>query len=218
MKILQVAVLVCSLAMAGMAQSRNQAGSARTDLMSTLLELDRTAAATNSDISHLQIDKWKGGWKTGFTTNSSHKSQAGQAAQSLQRNLRGALPDLVRNALNSRGGLYATFKVYEDVNLVCEALDSLASTAQEYGRKEEYEPLAGDYNNLVRLRRALSTVLQQKAAAADSAAGVPAEFSNVSSADGGALPRKIIVDDGVADRKSVAARKKKSSTRSSNVE
>lgn len=217
MKILRFAMLMVSLSVAGMAQSRNQAGNGRMDLTSALLELDRTAAATNSDISHLQIEKWKGGWKTGFTTNSSHKNQAAEVAQSLQRNLHGALPDLIRNALNSRGGLFATFKVYEDVNLVCQSLDSLAATAQEYGKKEEYAPLAGDYNNLVKLRRVLSTYIQQRAAAADGMNGTSSDFT--SPGDGGLGPRKIVVDDGPAPKKSMAsARKKKSSVTYSNVD
>lgn len=212
MRILRIAALVCLACVACVAQSRKQTGPVRTDLMSTLLELDRTAAATNSDISHLQIDRWRGGWKTGFTTNNSHKNEAAQAAQSLQRNLKTALPDLIRNALNSKGGMYTTFKVYEDLNLVCEALDSLVTGAQEYGRKEEYGPLAADYNNLVRLRRSLSAYLQQKAAAADARGGVTSEFSDSSDGEG-ALPRKIVVDEGAPVRKSVASRKKASGSR-----
>lgn len=209
MKILQAVVLICSLGLAGVSQARNQAP-VRTDLMSTLLELDRTAAATNSDISHLQIEKWKGGWKTGFTTSSSHKNKAGQAAVSLQRNLKGALPDLIREAMNTRGGLDATFKVYEDVNLVCQTLDSLVETAQQYGTKEEYDPLIGDYNSLARLRRVLSTYIHQKAAAADG--GRESSYSGISamsSSDGQTLPRKIIVDDDTPARKTAASAKKK---------
>jgi hypothetical protein len=215
MKILRFAMLsaiiILSLSQRGLAQNRSQAG-ARPDLMSALLELDRTAASTNSDISHLQIDKWKGGWKTGFTTSSTHKNQAGQTAMSLQRNLHGALPDLIRDALNSRGNLYTTFKVYEDVGLVCEALDGLATTAHEYGKQEEYAPLATDYNNLIRLRRVLSTYIQQKAAAVDGGGSSFSSFTSVSSSDGLAMPKKIIIDDGVPDKKpskSVAANKKK---------
>lgn len=209
MKILQAVMLICSLGLAGVAQPRNQA--VRTDLMSTLLELDRTAAATNSDISHLQIEKWKGGWKTGFTTSNSHKNKAGQAAVSLQRNLKGALPDLIREAMNTRGGLDATFKVYEDVGLVCQTLDSLVEIAQQYGSREEYEPLIGDYNSLARLRRALSTYIHQKAAAIDG--GRESSYSGVSamsSSDGQTLPRKIIVDDDSPAKTTTAVRKKKS--------
>src|SRR5258708_8193339 len=178
MKILKIAILVCSLGLSGMAQSRNQAGAGRTDLTSTLLELDRIAAPANRDIGHMQIEKWKGGWKTGCTTSTSHRTQAGQSAQSLTRNLKTALPDLIRAALNSRGGMYTTFKVYEDVNLVCQTLDSLVSTAEEYGRKEEYAPLARDYNNLLRLRRSLSAYIEQKAAAPDARIGTPSDISD----------------------------------------
>jgi hypothetical protein len=221
MKILQAAILILSLGLAGAAQNRNQAP-VRTDLMSTLLELDRTAASTNSDISHLQIEKWKGGWKTGFTTSSSHKNKAGQSAQALQRNLRGALPELIRDAMNTRGGLLQTFKVYEDVNLVCQTLDSLVDTAEQFGTRDEYAPLMNDYNNLVRLRRVLSAYIQQRAAAADG--GSPASYTTFSSPitiDGALLPRKIIVDDG--DRKPVtasaaSAKKKSKSIQYSNVE
>jgi hypothetical protein len=221
MKILQAAILIFSLGLAGAAQSRNQAP-VRTDLMSTLLELDRTAASTNSDISHLQIEKWKGGWKTGFTTSTSHKNKAEQSAQALQRNLRGALPELIRDAMNTRGGLLPTFKVYEDVVLVCQTLDSLVETAEQYGSKEEYAPLMNDYNNLVRLRRVLSMYIQQRAAAADGG-GSPASYSTFTSpvsTEGTPLPRKIIVDDGMPDRKPVASPKKntKSTIPYSNVE
>lgn len=218
MKILRVALpmvaaLALSLSPVGWAQNRSSAA-ARPDLMSTLLELDRTAAATNSDISHLQIEKWKGGWKTGFTTSSAHKNLAAQDAASLQRNLKGALPDLIRDAMNSRGGMYATFKVYEDVSLVCETLDTLANKAHEYGKQDEYAPLATDYNNLIRLRRVLSTYIQQKAAAADG--GVTySSFTSAVSTDGLGMPKKIIIDDGVPDKqqkKSVAAAKKKKSS------
>jgi hypothetical protein len=220
MKILQAAILIVSLGLAGAAQNRNQAP-ARTDLMSTLLELDRTAASTNSDISHLQIEKWKGGWKTGFTTSSSHKNKAGESAQALQRNLRGALPELIRDAMNTRGALLQTFKVYEDVNLVCQTLDSLVDTAEQFGSREEYVPLMTDYNNLVRLRRVLSTYIQQRAAAADG--GSPASYTTFSSpiTTGGAyLPRKIVVDDGrpVAASASTAKKKSKTNIQYSNVE
>ncbi len=212
MKILQAVMLICSLGMAGVAQPRNQP--VRTDLMSTLLELDRTAAATNSDISHLQIEKWRGGWKSGFTTSNSHKNKAEQAAVSLQRNLKGALPDLIREAMNTRGGLDATFKVYEDVSLVCQTLDSLVEVAQQYGSKEEYGPLVSDYNSLARLRRVLSTYIHQKAAAIDG--GRDSSYSGVSamsSSDGQTLPRKIVVDDeSPAGKTTTSARKKNKST------
>jgi len=203
------------------AQSRN-AQAARPDLMSTLLELDRTAAATNSDIGHLQIDRWKGGWKTGWTTSSTHKDQAAKAAASLQRNLKGPLPDLIREAINQHGSMTATFKVYEDLNLVCETLDSLVDTAQQFGRKEESIPLSNDFGTLIRLRRTMSSYIKERAVAADGgSSGQPtyttfAPSMSPSSSDLEA-PRKIIIDDDAPDKKT-SAKKKKSTIQFNNVE
>lgn len=204
------------------AQSRNAQAAARPDLMSTLLELDRTAAATNSDIGHLQIDRWKGGWKTGWTTSSSHKDQAAKAAASLQRNLKGPLPDLIREAINQHGSMTATFKVYEDLNLVCETLDSLVDTAQQFGRKEESIPLSNDFGSLIRLRRTMSSYIKERAVAADGgSSGQPTytTFAPSMSSPSSDIesPRKIIIDDDVTDKKT-AAKKKKGSIQFNNVE
>ena len=68
----------------------------------------------------------------------------------LQRNLKTALPDLIREAINQHGSMGATFKVYEDLNLVCETLDSLVDTAQQFGKQEESLPLSNDFGDLVR--------------------------------------------------------------------
>ena len=203
------------------AQVRNSQAGARPDLMSTLLELDRTAAATNSDIGHLQIDRWKGGWKTGWTTSSTHKDQAAKAAASLQRNLKGALPDLIREAINQHGSMTATFKVYEDLNLVCETLDSLVDTAQQFGRKEESIPLSNDFGSLIRLRRTMSSYIKERAVAADGgSSGQPTYTTfvpSMSSSSDIQAPRKIVIDDDVPDKKT-SAKKKKGSIQFNNVE
>lgn len=207
-----------SLPLAAQQHGRIQAAPApRSDLTSMLLDLDRASAATLTDISHLHIDRWKGGWKSGFTTSSAHKNHAEQAAGSLERNLKGALPDMIRDALNSRGNLAPTFKVYEDVSLVCETLDTLVMSAEQYGnKKDEYEPLAADFSNLSRLRRGLSAYIVQRASAADNAGlggggATAASFTNFSSEPlntTGEMPRKIIIDDDAPAPKRPVAKKK----------
>ena len=215
-----VAFLILSLPSLAQPRGRTQAAPApRGDLTSMLLDLDRATAATLTDISHLHIDRWKGGWKSGFTTSSSHKNHAGDAAGSLERNLKGPLPEMIRDALNSRGALAPTFKVYEDLGLVCETLDTLVIAAEEYGnRKDEYEPLAVDFTNLSRLRRGLSSYILQRAAAADAgtvggasfSGGAPAAFTTFSSDPvTGETTKKIIIDDDApASKKPVVVKKK----------
>jgi len=207
------------------AQARTAQNPAHPDLMSTLLELDRTAAATNSDIGHLQIDRWKGGWKTGFTTSSSHKDQAAKAAGSLQRNLKGPLPDMIREAINQHGSMTATFKVYEDLNLVCETLDSLVDTAQQYGRKDESIPLSNDFGSLVRLRKTMSLYIKERAVAADGGSTGQPTYTTYNPGMGSSSdmqgPRKIIIDDDVPEKKASATpnpKKKKSTIQFNNVE
>jgi hypothetical protein len=209
-----IIVLTLSLPLAAQQRGRTQVASVRTDLTSMLLELDRTTAATLTDISHMHIERWKGGWKSGFTTSSSHKNHAEEAAGSLQRNLKGPLPEMIRDALNARGSLAPTFKVYEDLNLVCETLDTLLMATEEYGnRKDEYEPLAIDFNQLTRLRRGLSSYIMQRAAASDNggfSASSSASFNAYSSdAAPNDMPRKIIIDNDDPPAKKAPVAKKK---------
>ena len=192
-----VVFLMLSVSLAAQSRGRAPFRPAQSDLESTLLDLDRSSATTLTDISHMHIERWKGGWKSGFTTSNSHKGHAEEAAGALQRNLKGPLPDMIRTALNAHGSLAPTFKVYEDLNLVCETLDTLLMVTEEYGnRKEEYVPLAIDFNNLARLRRTLSSYIMQRASAADNGGtgGSSVGFNTYDSASTG-MPRKIIIDD-----------------------
>jgi hypothetical protein len=82
----------------------------------------------------------------------------------LQRNLAYALPGLIHDVQNSRGSLSATFKLYDDVSLVCEAVDSLINASEAAGKKNEAAPLGEDYSALTRIRRSLSGYIQQASA------------------------------------------------------
>jgi hypothetical protein len=206
--------LMLSVPLVAQPRGRTQVAPVRTDLTSMLLDLDRATAATLTDISHMHIERWKGGWKSGFTTSNVHKNHADEAAGALQRNLKGPLPEMIRTALNAHGNMAPTFKVYEDLSLVCETLDTLLMVTEEYGnRKDEYEPLAMDFNTLTRLRRGLSAYIMQRAAAADAggfSGGSPASFNSYAPDPGTSeLPRKIIIDDDApAPTRKPAVRKK----------
>src|SRR5580765_4190 len=168
------------------AQSRNaqhtqvaMAGSGRADLNSTLIDLDRVSQATQSDISNMHVEKWKSGWKSGFLKDGSHKDQAQQAAGSLQRNLANALPGLISDVRNSRGSISTTFKLYDDVSLVCEAVDSLISASEAAGKKSDAAPLVDDFSALARIRRSLAGYIQQSAASLATKGKMPyAAFSS----------------------------------------
>jgi hypothetical protein len=139
------------------------AGTGRMDLNTALIDLDRVSQATQSDIANMHVEKWKS-WKPGFLKGNSHQAEAQQAATSLQRNLAYALPGLIHDVQNSRGSLSTTFKLYDDVSLLCEAVDSLINASEAAGKKSEAAPLGEDYSALTRIRRSLSAYIQQASA------------------------------------------------------
>jgi hypothetical protein len=209
------------------------AGSGHADLNAALIDLERIAQATQNDIANLQVEKWKSGWKTGFLKDGSHKEQAQQAARSLQRNLSSALPGLIRDVQTSRGSISATFKLYDDVSLVVEAVDSLITASEAAGKKADAAPLNDDYSALTRIRRSLSTYIQQASASWEIKGKAPYAALAVPSAQPAAPQvkpssstqvvteqgvKKIIVDDTVPEKKPAAPAPKKKPVTLSNIE
>ncbi len=170
------------------------------DVNTALADLERVSQATQSDIDGVHIDKWKSGWKTAFLKKV-HKEQAQKAAASLQKNLTEAMPGLIHDVQNSRGSVSSTFKLYDDLSLVCELLDSLVSATESYGKKDEYGPLADDFSALIRIRRDLSTYVQQAAASVETRGKLPYAAASSPSGTSAQLPKKIIVDDTIPEKK-----------------
>jgi hypothetical protein len=189
----------------------SMAGTGHTDLNTTLVDLDRVSQATQNDIASLHVETWKAGWKTGFLKDGAHKDQAKQAAGSLQRNLANALPGLIHDVQASRGSISATFKLYDDVSLVCEAVDSLIAASEAEGKKGDAAPLVEDYSAMARVRRALSNYIQQSsanmesrgvrttysAAVAPAPAAQPAARKMTASAPTAPAAPQIVMDQGV---------------------
>ncbi|HEX7287615.1 MAG TPA: hypothetical protein VF532_15615 [Candidatus Angelobacter sp.] len=153
---------IFALSMAAAAQQKSAA--ARPDLYTTLADLEKTAQTAQIDIANLRTDKWGTGLKPGFMGKNSHAKEAEHTAVSLKRNLAGALPALIAEVRSSRGSVVTSFKLYDDLSVVCETLDSLVTATETYGKKEEYGPLAQDFSNLTRIRRSLSSYIEGKAA------------------------------------------------------
>lgn len=227
-------VFTCSLAAQSRGTQRTQVVmSGHSDLNSTLIDLDRISQAAQGDIANLQVEKWKSGWKTGFLKDGSHSQQAQQAAGSLQRNLATALPGLIHDVQNSRGSISTTFKLYDDVSLVCEAVDSLINASEAAGHKGDAAPLVDDYTALTRVRRALSNYIQQASVAWETrgrtpsaAFSAPATQSSPRTSQSASSTqvvndqgvKKIIIDDTIPEKKSAAPVAKKKPVTLTNLE
>ncbi len=168
----------------------------------TLADLERVNAATQSDLADLKNEKRSFNWKTAWRfwhRESAHSQRSRELAESLQRNLHDALPGLVQDA--RAGSFKATFKLYNDLSVVCELLDSLVDSVKADSKKGE-GPLVHDSAAMGRIRQDLATFLEQKAAALDAAGTPPYAWTSASAATNG-KPKKIIVDDNIPSRKPV---------------
>ena len=112
----------------------------------------------------------------------------------LRRNLQFAVPDLIRDAQASGGNISTTFKLYKDLTVVCESLDSLLPPSAHEG-KTELTALSNDLSDMNRLREELSSYIQQTAASIESK-----NPQLVSSS--GRSPKRVVVDDNIPEKPS----------------
>ena len=166
------------------------------DLNATLAELVRVAPATSQDLTDLQQHGSRLHWVTFWQGDEAHKAKMTAA---LRRNLQFAVPDLIHDAKASGGSISTTFKLYKDLTLVCESLDSLLPPDSQDG-KTELTALRNDVSDMNRLREELSSYIQQTATAMESK-----NAQLVSSA--GQSPKRVIVDDNIPDKPSPRKRR-----------
>jgi hypothetical protein len=171
-------------------------------LDSVLTEVQQATQAANADLTRLRIDRWR--------ADSSEKAQQQQVADSLHKNITYAVPDLVSEVRSSHGSLSTTFRLYHNVTVVFEYLNSLTDAAGSLGKKEEYDPLNSDTAALDKARQHLSAYIEQAAANLENkvrsavAAATPTPPPQ-------ATPKKIIVDDDMPAKKPVTPKKKRTS-------
>jgi len=203
----------------------------RMDLNSALISLNQISQATQNDIANMHVESWKSGF---LKRGGSHQAEAQQAATSLQRNLRYALPELIHNVQSSRGSMSTTFKLYDDVSLVCEAVDSLINASEAAGKKNEAAPLQDDYTALAKVRRSLSAYIQEASAQWETHGKAPSvalaappaqqrprtqsraqkpqqQAATTQVVDDGGV-KKIVVDDTIPEKKTPPPAKKKPET------
>jgi len=201
-----LAIFVFAMSTALDAQARNTTAP-RSDLNTTLADLEKASQSTQIDLANLRTDKWGSGLKLG---KNSHAKDAEKTAISLKRNLKSALPDLIAEVRAAHGSVVTSFKLYDDVSVVCETLDSLLTATETYGKKEEYGLLAEDFSTLTRIRRNLSSYIEGRAAvlegkgsgvvSASAATHTPKQTANP------AAPKKTrVIEDGAVETSSTSS-------------
>jgi len=170
------------------------------ELNSIIAEVQKVAHSSNGDLGKLRIEKWK--------TDNAQKQQMQQVAESLQRNINNAIPGLISDLQADPNSVSKAFKLYHNMTVVYEFMSSLAEATGAFGKKEEYEPLAGDASVLDKVRQDLSSLVEREATTLDAQvkrASAPAQQTTASQQQ----PKKIIVDDSTPTKKTKKTTKKK---------
>ena len=206
----RVLIFVCLLSCALFAQVAPSGGvrqpgapapaaSVDTELNGTLRQIEQSASNLNLDLGELRVQKWK--------TDSAGKRQAESNIDSVQRNLTAALPGFVSAVRNAPRNLAPGFRLYRNLSVLSEVLNSIAESAGAFGPRGEFERLVDDINGLETARTALGKRVESLAEA--QAAEIARLRSQVQAqAKAQQRPAKVVVDDNAARKVKPTARKK----------
>ncbi len=199
-----IAVFFSMIAFAGvsLAQARAAAQavsySSITELNQLIANLQQASQGSQTDLSHLRVDKWK--------TDSGTKRQTESDTESILKNLQNALPGMLADLKNSPENLALSFKVYRNLDALYNVFNSVVEAAGAFGSKEEFQSLSKDLGSLEDSRRAFADRMDKLANAKESELGQLRVALQNARAE--AAPKKVVVDDTAPPPKKPAPHKK----------
>ncbi len=171
------------------------------ELNTILSGLQQTAGNMQTDLANTRVEKWK--------TDGATRRQAIGNVEAIQRNLRSALPEIIAQLNNAPEDLGVSFKLYRNLDLLCDVFASVAESAGAFGSKDEFQSLSNDMNGLESARRAFGERMQKLAVSKEEELGRLRTQVKTLTAGPPPPPKKIVVDDTEPPRKPV---KKKPAT------
>jgi hypothetical protein len=198
-KALAVLCLLGVFTAAALAQAPPVSYSSISELNQMLSNLQQASQATQEDLSHLRIEKWK--------TDSGTKRQTQGNVESIERNLQTALPGILADLKNSPESAPLTFKVYRNLDALNDVLSSVVESAGAFGSKEEFQSLSKDLSAIEDTRRAFADRMDKIASAKETEIGQLRVALQNARAD--ATPKKTVVDDTAPPPKKANTPKKK---------
>src|SRR6516164_8473870 len=116
-----------------------------TQLNGLLSQIEATSKNTQEDLSKLRIERWK--------ADGSHKKEALGTVDSIQRNLQGALPEIIGQLRNAPEDLPASFKLYRNLDALYDVMVDVAESAGAFGSKDDFQAISNDLNTFEGTRK-----------------------------------------------------------------
>ena len=174
-----------------------------TQLNGMLSQIEATSKNTQSDLQKMRIERWK--------ASGSDKKQALGNVDSIQRNLQGALPEIIGQLRNAPEDLAATFKLYRNLDALYDVLNNVAEMAGAFGSKDDLQSVSNDISGFEGTRKQLAERIENLATSKDGElTRLRTELKSLRAQVEAAPPKKIVVDDAEPPKK--PAPKKKPAT------
>lgn len=166
-------------------------------------QLEATSKRTQSDLVNLRIEHWK--------ADNSYKRQALSNVDSIQRNLQGALPEIIAQLRTDPENLNATFKLYRNLDALYDVLGSVTEGAGAFGSKDDLQSLSTDLSSFEGTRKQLAERIDNLSSAKEAEiARLRADLKTAQAEATPTPPKKVVVDDTETDKKpAIKAIKKK---------
>lgn len=176
------------------------------ELNGLLSQLEATTKNTQADLSKLRIERWK--------TDGGTKRQTLGNVDSVQRNLQGALPEIIGQLRAAPESVPATFKLYRNLDALYDVLGSVVEAAGAFGSKDDLQSLSNDLSAFEGTRKQLGERIDSLATAKEAdLTRLRAELKTAQAQIPATPPKKIVVDDTEPAKKPVT--KKKTTTKNS---
>ena len=181
-----------------------------TQLNGLLSQLEATSKDTQADLVRLRIEKWK--------TDGSYKKQALGNVDSIQRNLQGALPEIITQLRNAPEDLPATFKLYRELDALYDVMGSVAEGTGAFGSKDDFQSVSNDLSGFESARKQLAERIENLASSKEAEITRLRAAQKTAPAPAAETPKKIVVDDTEPAKKPAPKKKttKKPATNATN--
>jgi len=171
-----------------------------TQLNGLLAQLEASSKTTQADLGKLRIEHWK--------TSAASKKETLEKVDSIQRNLQGALPEVIAQLRAAPEDLTTTFKIYRNLDALCDVVGSVAEDTGAFGSKDELQSLTNDLSSFDGTRKQVAQRMETLSAAKEAEiVRLRTDLKTAQAAIPAAPPKKIVVDDTEPPKKPAVKKK-----------
>ena len=172
-----------------------------TQLNGLLAQLEASSKSTQTDLTNLRIERWK--------TDSKSKKEMLANVDSIQRNLQGALPEIIGQLRSQPEDLPTSFKLYRNLDALYDVVGSVVEGTGAFGSKDDFQSLSNDLSSFEGTRKQLAQRIETLSSAKEAEiVRLRTDLKAAQAAIPAAPPKKIVVDDNEPAKKPAVKKKK----------